>query len=248
MRPVDLNCDVGEGAGHDGELMPWVTSANIACGGHAGDEASMRATIRLALRHGVAVGAHPSLPDREHFGRREYPVVPDEVHAFVLSQTHALQRAAAETGARVAHVKPHGALYNMAARNTLLADAVARAVYEADPRLVVFALAGSALVRAARDCGLEVAQEAFADRSYQADGSLTPRSRADALVSDVATAVAQAIGLVKDGRVRATDGSAVAVRADTICLHGDGPHAVEFASRLNRELRAAGIELAAFRA
>ncbi|HYC70530.1 MAG TPA: 5-oxoprolinase subunit PxpA [Opitutaceae bacterium] len=248
MGRVDLNCDLGEGAGHDTELMPLVTSANIACGGHAGDEASMRAALRLAREHGVAAGAHPSLPDREHFGRREYPVLPDEVFAHVLSQTLALARVASETGARLAHVKPHGALYNMAARNTLLGDAVARAVYEVDPRLVLFALAGSALVRAGRECGLAVAEEVFADRTYQPDGSLTPRHRGDALVPDEAAAVAQVITMVRHGRVRAVDGQEVPVRADTVCIHGDGPAAVALAGRLNRELRAAGVELAAFRA
>lgn len=248
MARVDLNCDMGEGAGQDAALMPFITSANIACGGHAGDEASMRDTIRLALHHDVAIGAHPSLPDREHFGRREFPVLPDEVFEFVLGQTRALQRAATEAGARLAHVKPHGALYNMAARNTLLADAVVRAVYEVDPRLVVFALAGSALVRAAHGCGLAVAEEVFADRTYLADGSLTPRSRADALITDEGVAVAQVVAMVRDGRVRSIDGAEVPVRADTVCLHGDGSHAVAFATRLHRDLRAAGIELAAFRA
>ncbi len=243
MPRVDLNCDLGEGAGHDAELMPLITSANIACGAHAGDERTMRATVELARKHGVSIGAHPGLNDREHFGRRELPVMPDEVHQLVLRQTQALRRVACDCGASVRHVKPHGALYNMAARNTLLADAVAQAVYEADPRLVLFGLAGSALVRAGRSCGLEVAGEAFADRTYQADGSLTPRNRPDAIITDEADAVAQVLRMVREGRVRATDGTDVAVQADTVCLHGDGLHAVAFARRLRAELQATGIEL-----
>lgn len=248
MHRVDLNCDLGEGIGPDAELMPWVTSANIACGGHAGDEATMRATVELAREQGVAVGAHPGLVDPANFGRREFPVLPEEVHHLVLAQVLALQRIARDLDVRLAHVKPHGALYNMAARNTLLADAVAQAVYEADPRLVLFALAGSALVRAGHTCGLAVAEEVFADRRYEPDGSLTPRTRPDALIEDEADAVAQVLRMVREGRVRATDGGDIAVCADTVCLHGDGPRAVAFASRLHRDLRAAGIELKSFAA
>lgn len=248
MARVDLNCDLGEGAGHDAELMPLITSANIACGAHAGDEATMRTTLALARKHGVAIGAHPGFADRENFGRIEKVTSQDEVYQLVLTQTQALQRLAREAGAKVAHVKPHGALYNMAARNSLLADAVAHAVYECDPRLVLFGLAGSALVRAAERCGLAVAQEVFADRTYQPDGSLTPRGQADALITDEAAAVAQVFGMVREGVVRATDGSEVAIRADTVCLHGDGGHAVAFARRLRRELAAAGVTVEAFRA
>jgi UPF0271 protein len=240
---VDLNCDLGEGAGHDAELMPLITSANIACGAHAGDEATMRATIALAKRHGVALGAHPGFADRENFGRIEKVTSQEEVYQLVLTQTQALQRLAREAGVGVAHVKPHGALYNMAARNSLLADAVAHAVYECDPRLVLFGLAGSALVRAAERSGLAVAQEVFADRTYQEDGSLTPRGRPDALIKDGVAAVAQVLRMVREGKVRATDGSDVAIRADTVCLHGDGEHAVEFARRLRAGLEAAGVEV-----
>lgn len=246
MLRVDLNCDLGEGAGHDAELMPLITSANIACGGHAGDEGAMQTTVELAEEHGVSLGAHPGLNDRENFGRRELPVTPDEVHLLVLTQTQALQRIARDRGARARHVKPHGALYNMAARDRQLADAVARAVYEADPRLVLFGPPGSELLVAGQSCGLEVAAEVFADRTYQADGTLTPRSRPDALITDESTAVAQALRMVREGRVRATDGTDVTVQADTICLHGDGSHAVAFARRLNEALKAAGVEPRAF--
>jgi UPF0271 protein len=246
MTRIDLNCDLGEGAGHDAELMPLITSANIACGAHAGDEATMRATISLAKKHGVAIGAHPGFADRETFGRIEKAPDQDEFYQLVLTQTKALQRLARDAGVKVTHVKPHGALYNMAARNSLLADAVAHAVYECDPRLVLYGLAGSALVRAAERCGLAAAHEVFADRTYQDDGSLTSRGRPDALITDEAAAVAQVLRMVREGKVRATDGADVAIRADTVCLHGDGEHAVAFARRLNLELRESGMELRAF--
>ncbi|MBI2516963.1 MAG: LamB/YcsF family protein [Opitutae bacterium] len=248
MAHLDLNCDLGEGAGHDAELMPLITSANIACGVHAGDEATMRATIALAKKHGVALGAHPSLDDRENFGRREMVVMPEEVFHLVLAQTRTLQRLADEAGARVTHLKPHGALYNMAARNTLLAEAVAHAAYEADPRLVVFGLAGSHLLTAAHAGGLAAASEVFTDRTYQPDGSLTPRGRPDALITDEEAAVAQVLRMVREGRVRTTDGTDRAIAADTVCLHGDGAHAVAFARRLRAELARAGVEIKSFAA
>jgi 5-oxoprolinase (ATP-hydrolysing) subunit A len=243
MLRVDLNCDLGEGGTHDAALMPLITSANIACGGHAGDEATMRASIQLALRHGVAIGAHPGLADRENFGRVEQPLTPTEARALVLEQTERLQRLAEDLGGVVGHVKPHGALYNMAARDAALAKAVAEAVYEVDSRLSLVGLAGSRLTEAGQACGLRVMHEVFADRTYQADGSLTPRSRPDALITDGALAVAQVLCLVREGRVRATDGSEVQIRADTLCLHGDGAHPVEFALRLRQALTAAGVEI-----
>jgi UPF0271 protein len=243
MARIDLNCDLGEGAGHDAELMPLITSANIACGAHAGDEATMLATVHLARAHGVALGAHPGFADRENFGRRELPVWPEEVYQLVLTQTRALQRIARERGGALAHVKPHGALYNMAARNKLLAEAVAQAVYEIDPRLRLCGLAGSLLVSAAHACGLEVTSEVFADRTYQPDGSLTPRAQPGALIEDEGTAVAQALRMAREGKVKATDGTDIAVQADTVCVHGDGPHAVAFVRRLRAELAAAGVEV-----
>lgn len=238
---IDLNCDLGEGAGHDAELMPLISSANIACGAHAGDEATMLATVRLARQHGVAIGAHPGLADRAHFGRRELPVTPAEAHALVLAQVRRLQAVAGQADARVMHVKPHGALYNLAARDAALALAVARAVGEADARLILFGPPDSALVLAGEKCGLRVANEVFADRTYQPDGSLTPRSQPRALIADEHVAVAQVRRMVVEGRVRTTDGSDFVVRADTVCVHGDGPHPVQFARRLRDELRKTGI-------
>lgn len=239
-RAIDLNCDLGEGAPHDAELMALITSANIACGAHAGDAATMRATVGLAQRHGVAVGAHPSFADRINFGRVEQNLSPTEVSELVREQVEALRAYGP-----VRHVKPHGALYNLAARDRTVASAVVEGIKAVDPKLRLYALAGSELVRAGREQGLVVAEEVFADRTYQRDGSLTPRARVDALIRDASVAVAQVLRMVTEGLVRATDGTEVAIAADTVCLHGDGEHAVEFARRLRRELLAAGIELRA---
>ncbi len=241
MKTLDLNCDLGEGAGHDADLMPLITSANIACGAHAGDEATMKATVALALRHGVAIGAHPGYADRENFGRVERSLSAGALRELVTSQIAALARFG-----KLRHVKPHGALYNQAARDPGVARVVAVAVREVNPALVLFALAGSELARAGREAGLAVAEEVFADRSYQRDGSLTPRSAAGALITDENVAVAQVLRMMREGVVRATDGTDVAIRADTVCVHGDGPHAVAFARRLNAELRSAGMNLKSF--
>lgn len=240
-RSIDLNCDLGEGAGHDAELMPLITSANIACGAHAGDAATMRATVALAKKFGVAVGAHPGFADRENFGRRELALPPAEVRALVASQIDALRAFGP-----VRHVKAHGALYNMAARDAALAEVIADAVHAADASLILFVLPNSELARAARARGLRIANEVFADRTYQRDGSLTPRSRPDALIHDEGAAVAQVLRMIREGVVRATDGTDVPITADTVCLHGDGPHPVEFAKRLRADLAAAGIEVKAF--
>jgi UPF0271 protein len=244
---VDLNADLGEGSPAEAALMPLITSANIACGGHAGDSASMRAAIAAALAAGVAVGAHPSTEDRAGFGRTVQPLAAAAARELVLTQVSALQQIAGVLGARVVHVKPHGALYNLAARDPAVAAAVAAAVQELDPRLILFGLAGGELIRAGIARGLAVAEEVFADRTYQADGSLTPRSQSDALIADEAAAAAQVLSMVRRGTVRATDGTWVPLRADTVCLHGDGLHAVAWARRLRRELESAGIALAAVR-
>jgi UPF0271 protein len=243
MLRVDLNCDLGEGSGHDAEIMPLLSSVNIACGGHAGDDDTMRATVALALQHGVAVGAHPGLADRANFGRVEQPLTSAQARGLVLRQVERLQAVAGAAGTQVGHVKPHGALYNMAARDAGLAQAVAEAVYEVDSRLVLVGLAGSRLVEAGQACGLRVMHEVFADRTYQADGSLTPRHRPEALITEPGRAAAQVLRMVREGRVRATDGSEVAIRADTVCLHGDGPHAVGFARAIVSALNSAGVQI-----
>jgi UPF0271 protein len=241
LNSIDLNCDLGEGAENDAWLMPLITSANIACGGHAGDEGTMRVAVALAQKHGVAIGAHPGFSDRENFGRRELALSAEEVWAMVMIQIMALRAIAP-----LRHVKPHGALYNLAARDATVAGVVADAVLAVDKDLVLFARAGSELVSAGRARGLRVAEEIFADRTYQADGSLTPRSRADALIQDEDAVAVQVLRMIREGKVCATDGLDVPVKADTVCLHGDGPHAVAFAQRLNGELRKAGVEVKAF--
>ena len=241
MTPrIDLNCDLGEGAGHDAELMPLITSASIACGAHAGDEATMRETVALALEYGVAIGAHPGFADRGHFGRREIGLSPRQAGDLVRGQILRLRALGP-----VRHVKPHGALYNMAARDPALAVAIADAVHEVDPALLVFAPPASELARAARGRGLRVCHEVFSDRTYQHDGSLTPRSRPDALIRDEREAVAQVLRMIREGVVRATGGTDVSIVADTVCVHGDGPDPVAFAQRLRAELIGAGIEIRA---
>lgn len=240
-RSIDLNCDLGEGAGQDAALMTLITSANVACGAHAGDEATMRTTVARAQAHGVILGAHPGFADRANFGRKEQELTPCALHELITWQVEALR----ELGP-VRHVKPHGALYNLAARDRAVAEVIAEAVYECDPALVLFGLAGSELLAAGRARGLRVASEVFADRTYRADGSLTPRTRADALIVDEEVAVAQVLRMVREGVVRATDGTEVKIEVDTVCLHGDGEHAVAFAQRLNAALRAAGIAIKSF--
>ncbi len=241
---VDLNCDMGEsfGAwqmGSDVAVLDHVSSANIACGFHAGDPGVMHRTVRTALERGVAVGAHPSLPDLQGFGRRTMRVTPEEVYDLVLYQIGALAGFCRASGGGLSHVKAHGALYNMAAKDAELAAAIAGAVRDFDRTLVLFGLAGSELVRAGSAAGLEVANEVFADRSYQPDGTLTPRSQPNAMIGDVGAALAQVERMVREGKVRALDGTHVTIEADTICIHGDQPGAAEFA----RELRALLVRL-----
>ena len=242
---VDLNADLGEGAPDDTELLALVSAANIACGWHAGDARLMQATVAAALARGVAIGAHPSFPDREHFGRREMQLPPEQVHADVLYQVGALQAIVRAAGGRLHHVKPHGALYNQAARDPVLADAIAQAVRDIDPGLALYGLAGGELLRAADRAGLRPVSEVFADRGYQADGSLVPRSQPGAMVEDGAQAVARTLRMVREGVVQAVTGETVPLQAQTICLHGDGPHALAFARALRTALTQAGVLLRA---
>lgn len=241
---VDLNGDVGEGIGQDAELIPQLTSANIACGGHAGDAATMRQTVALARAHGVAVGAHPSFPDRDGFGRRALPLPPHEVEASVSAQIGELAAIAASQQVPLRHVKPHGALYNMAARDARLADAIARAVAAVDPTLVLVGLAGSALVEAGARAGLQTANEGFADRAYTPAGTLVPRDEPGAVIHDPALVAARAVAMVRERAVTAIDGSRVALTVDTICVHGDTPGAAALARALREALVRAGVEMA----
>ncbi len=242
---VDLNADLGEGAAGEGELLALVSSANIACGFHAGDPGSMTASILAAKAAGVAVGAHPGLADRENFGRRELPVTPGEVFALVAYQVGAFQAVATSLGVRPNHVKPHGALYNMAARDPALAEAVTHAMLAVDRRLLLFAPAGSALARAANAIQMRVAREVFADRNYLPDGSLVPRTRPDALLHDAEEAAERVLRMLRENVVRAVDGSDIPLEVDTICLHGDKPEAGAFAQILRAQLSAAGVKVAA---
>jgi UPF0271 protein len=241
---VDLNADLGEGAEHDLELLGLVSSANIACGLHAGSPAMMKASILAAEGRGVAVGAHPGFDDRENFGRREISLNGEEVFALVVYQVGAFHAVAHSLGVRPQHVKPHGALYNMAVRNEEMADAIARAVKAIDPRLIFFAPVASALSRAAESNELRVAREVFADRNYMPDGTLVSRDRRDALLHDPVEAANRVFGMLCENKVRAIDGSEVHVEADTICLHGDNPGAVAFARELRLALHQMGIVVA----
>ena len=242
---VDLNADVGEGAPDDAALLALVSSANIACGWHAGDARLMQATVDAALARGVAIGAHPSYPDRDNFGRSEMQLTPAEVRADVIYQVGALAALVRAAGGSLHHVKPHGALYNQAARDPALADAIATAVLDVDPALALYGLAGSELLRAAERAGLRAVAEVFADRGYRADGSLVPRSQPGAFIDDVDLAVDRTLRLLRDGVVQAVTGETVALQAQTICLHGDGPHALAFARALHAALTDAGVQLRA---
>ncbi len=228
MHALDLNCDLGEGGSHDAALMPLITSANIACGAYAGDAATMRVTVALAQQHDVAVGAHPGFADREHFGRRELHLLPAEITLLVREQIEGLRAISP-----LHHVKPHGALYNLAARDVATARAIAAAVCEVDTSLTLVGLAGSELLDAGRAAGLRVAGEAFADRAYAPDGTLVQRGTPGALL-DVAAAVAQVRQLLETATVCTIDGTVRTVQAETICLHGDSPHALELAQALRK--------------
>lgn len=247
---IDLNCDMGESfgpwqMGNDAALMQHITSANIACGFHAGDPVIMRETVRQALRHGVAIGAHPGFPDLQGFGRREMKMSPYEVFAMTLYQIGALQAIVQAEGGNLHHVKPHGALYNMAAKDRALADAIAQATQKAGADLLLYGLSGSALVAAGKAVGLRTASEVFADRTYQDDGSLTPRSQPNALIEDVSRAVEQALQMVQKQNVVSASGKTVSLSAETICLHGDGARALEFAAAIVAAFQKNGIEIKA---
>lgn len=242
---VDLNADLGEGAGHDDELLELVSSASIACGFHAADPVSILASIRAAQEHGVAVGAHPGFADRENFGRREVALPPEEVFALVAYQLGAFHALATAAGARVNHMKAHGALYNMAVRDENLAEAIAHAVRAIDPSLLLFAPGESALERAAQSAKLRVVREVFADRNYLTDGSLVSRTRPDALLHDPEEAAGRVLRMLREGVVRSVEGEDVEVHAETICLHGDTPGAVEFARSLRESLEKNGVSIQA---
>ena len=245
MVKIDLNADLGEGGSADAELMTLVSSVNIACGFHAGDAQSMLTSVRHAIKNGVAIGAHPSFPDRENFGRTAMTLPPETVYAQTLYQIGALEAIVRSQQGVLRHVKPHGMLYNQAAKEPALADAIARAVRDANSRLILTGLAGSELIRAGQRYGLIPRQEVFADRGYQPDGTLVPRHQPGALITDEEQALEQTLEMVRDGRVKTCDGTRVQVQADTVCLHGDGEHALLFARRLRAAFAAQGILVSA---
>ena len=247
---IDLNSDLGESfgpgpMGQDAALMESISSANVACGFHAGDPGAMRQTIALARDKGVAIGAHPGFPDLVGFGRREMKASPAEVEDFVLYQVAALAGMARAQGTKLQHVKAHGALYNMACKDRALADAIARAVAAFDRSLILFGLPGSELLRAGEAAGLPVAAEVFADRAYDPDGSLTSRSKPGSVIHDAKAVVERAVRMVREQNVVAVDGSTIALRADTICLHGDTPGAADLARAVRTGLEHAGIRICA---
>ncbi len=251
MKTIDFNCDMGEIAadvenGAQESLMPHLSSVNVACGGHAGDESSMRATVEQALRWRLAVGAHPGYPDRANFGRLELNLPPDTVADFVYGQIAALAAVAKTCGATLAHVKAHGALYNQAARDRRLARAIADGAARFSRAVVLVGLAGSAMLDVFREAGFQVAAEAFADRRYEPDGALRSRRLPDSLITDPGEAARQALGIARDGKVIASDGSEIRIAADTICIHGDTPGAANIAEAVARALREGGVELRAF--
>ncbi|MFP7492906.1 5-oxoprolinase subunit PxpA [Terribacillus saccharophilus] len=251
MKTIDLNSDLGEsfGAytiGNDKEVLQYISSANIACGFHAGDHNVMMDTVRTATSLDVGIGAHPGFPDLAGFGRREMKLSPSEIYNLVVYQLGAIQAAAKACGTSVQHVKPHGALYNMASKDAVMAESIAAAVKAVDPKLVLFGLAGSELVRAGEKAGLRVAQEVFADRTYQPDGTLTPRSQANAMVHDVNEAVDRVITMIQEGKVTAVDGTDIAIQADTICVHGDEPEALRFVQELRKRLETEQIDIRNF--
>ncbi len=228
---VDLNCDMGEGMGNDEAIMPFISSSNIACGYHAGDENTMKHTVDLCMKHNVGIGAHPSFFDKENFGRTDFHLPPSETYDIIVRQIHLLDEITKQAGGKLHHIKPHGALYNMAARSSKLAAIIALAVKDVNEKLIVYGLSGSHIISEAKAIGLKTASEVFGDRTYRDDGSLTPRSKYDALIEDGNKVVQQVLQMIKEKMVTSVDGKLIPVMAETICVHGDGKYAAEF-SRL----------------
>ena len=245
MKTIDINCDMGEGVGNDELIMPYISSASIACGCHAGDEKTMRRTVELCKQYNVAIGAHPSYPDKENFGRTDMLLHPGEIYEVIVKQVNSLEKIAEENDMAVHHIKPHGALYNMAARDRSLAPFVCLAVLDTDARYILYGLSGSYLIKEGKSHGLKTVNEVFADRTYKDDGSLLPRNKPGALIEDTDKAVAQVLEMVKDGKVTSVSGKKIPIVAETVCIHGDGAHAVEFAKAINQALKKEGIEIRA---
>ncbi|GGF30685.1 UPF0271 protein YcsF [Halobacillus andaensis] len=245
---VDINCDMGESfgtyvMGRDEEILDYVTSANIACGFHAGDPTTMRKTVKMALEKNVGIGVHPGLQDLAGFGRRNMNITPREAYELVVYQIGALHAFVEAEGGQLQHVKPHGALFNMAAKDASLSEAIAEAVYDVNSELILFGLSGSELVKAGEKTGLKTANEVFSDRTYQNDGSLTSRLESNALITNAEEAIQQVVRMVKESRVKSVDGDDISIQADTICIHGDGAHALEFAQNISSTLKESAIKI-----
>ncbi len=234
---VDINCDMGEGIGNDELIMPFITSVSIACGYHAGDAATMWQTVESAIKHKISIGAHPSFLDRNNSGRTEINLDQEEIYELVSQQLIILNEITSELGTKLHHVKPHGALYNMSAKNAALANTIARAVKDFDASLILFGLSGSHSISEAKKIGLKTASEVFADRTYQDDGSLTPRSQSNALIEETDKAVAQVLQTIKEGTVTTVSGKIIPIAAETICIHGDGKNAIEFAKAISNAIK-----------
>lgn len=248
MKKVDLNCDLGESFGNyklglDELIIPLISSANIACGFHAGDPLIMEKTVSMALSAGVGIGAHPGLPDLVGFGRRNMAVSPAEAKAMVQYQAGALNAFCVSMGTRLSHVKPHGALYNMAGKDRALARAVCEGIAQMDSSLILLALSGSEMVEAAKETGLRVAKEVFADRAYEEDGSLVARNKAGAMIEDEETAIARVVRMVTEGKVESITGKDIAIEADSICVHGDSEKALEFVKKIREALTENGVQI-----
>jgi UPF0271 protein len=245
MPSIDLNCDMGEGIGNDARIMPFISSANIACGFHAGNEATIKQTIELALHHHVAIGAHPSFDDKANFGRTEMHIPLDNLYDLITKQVHLLQKFTTQQGAKLHHVKPHGALYNMAANNIQMSHTIAKAIKDVDDTLILYGLSNSHLITEAENMGLHIASEVFADRTYQDDGKLTPRSQSNALIEDLETSLQQVLQMIEQKTVSTSTGKTISIKADTVCLHGDGSHAAQFAEHIYHSLKQKGIAIKA---
>lgn len=246
MYTIDLNCDLGEGAPLDSQIIPLISSANIACGFHAGDPVLMDDTAKRCIASGVAMGAHPGYPDRENFGRTNMDCTPQQVYDYMLYQLGALSAIAKTQRGRLQHVKPHGALYNMAGKDIVIAKAIAKAVYDFDSSLILLALSGSKMIDAAQEIGLSYACEVFADRAYEKDGSLRQRGLDGAMITDEEQAIARVVRMVKEGRVTAYTGEDITVRADSVCVHGDGEKALDFVKALNKAFEKNDIKVVPF--
>ena len=247
MRKIDLNCDLGESfgtyaIGMDEDVIRYISSANVACGFHASDPSVMQSTVRLAKKAGVSVGAHPGLPDLQGFGRRNMDINPEDAKAMTLYQIGALAAFCKAEGVRLCHVKPHGALYNMAGKDYKLARAICEAVRDFDPSLILLGLSGSQMLKAAEELGLSSAREVFADRAYEEDGSLVSRSKPGSMIED--EAINRVLRMVTEGRVRAISGKDIPIQADSVCVHGDGPKALAFVMKIRAALEKTGIEVA----